>query len=306
MVKNFPVLCLLVLFLLPKEIMAQEIKIFTIQDFDLKGKVKSCLISTNYGKEEYNFNAAGVLVKSVTRYNDVDYDITYYKYLDGMLLEKRLENYRDNTFDKTTSIANFFTIDSTLDLKITEKIVSYNKEFLDQHEYFYKTDTLRKIVRTNSRGTDETQITYTTLKNEKTKTYFLNEVMQQSVRTSEKKVEDSIIERNVLTKNFLEGTPDSAIEEVFDGRNNLVSKTKFLFNEKKQQLAIVELVRFIYDSKGMLLKTQTSKSNKTVDKEYIYQFDINGNWIKEIITPENAYTTRKISYYSAVEEVKSE
>ena len=58
----------------------QEIQIFTLADFDLKENVKFCLVSTDYGKEEYDFNKKGFLTKAVTRYNDTDYDVVYYKY----------------------------------------------------------------------------------------------------------------------------------------------------------------------------------------------------------------------------------
>lgn len=296
MVKNYAFL-ILVLFLRPMEMTSQEIKIFKVEDFDLMGKVKSCLVSTNYGKEEYDFNEEGLLTKSVTRYSDTDYDITYYKYSRGILLEKRLENYRDNSFDKNTSIANLYTIDSLLNLKITEKIISYNKEFLDQYEYYYKNDTLRRVVRSNNDGIDETRILYADVKGEQTKTYEMNNVIQQSIQTAIAKENDSIIERSVLTKKFLEGEPNSALEELFDSTNKLLSKTKFFYNTNSKQFIKEETLRYSYDASGMLLKTESSTSTGSEIKEYIFQFDVNGNWIKEIITPDNTYTTRKISYY---------
>ena len=74
------------------KIQSQEIQIFTVEDFDLTGNVKKCLVSTDYGKEEYDFNKNGLLTKSVTRYNDQDYDVVYYKYGKGELLEKRSES----------------------------------------------------------------------------------------------------------------------------------------------------------------------------------------------------------------------
>ena len=58
-----------------------------------------------------------------------DYDKTYYKYTHGELKEKRFENYRDGEFFSATSIANFYEIDTSLNRKITEKIMSYDKEF---------------------------------------------------------------------------------------------------------------------------------------------------------------------------------
>lgn len=303
MVKNYIVLVFSIFFLFSKGMTSQEIKIFKVEDFDLKGKVKSCLVSTNYGKEEYDFNEAGLLTKSVTRYNEEDYDITYYKYINGMLLEKRLENYRENNFDSATSIANFYTIDSISNLKITEKIVSYNKDFLDQYEYFYKSaDTLVKVIRTNNDGTDETLISYTNLKGESTKTSKLNGVVERSERISFKKENDSVIEKNVLAKKFIKGKPSSALEEEFDGRNNLISKTQFFFSEKTKQFEPQEIVKYDYDEKGMLLATKATSGNVIETLEFLYQFDENGNWIKEIITPDNTYKTRNISYYEVEKE----
>ncbi len=307
MVKIYIVLSFLVLFIFPKEVTSQEIKIFKVEDFDLVGNVKSCLVSTSYGKEGYDFNEMGLLTKSVTRYNDEDYDITYYKYANGQLLEKRLENYREKTFDSATSIANLYTIDTTSNLKITEKIVSYNKDFIDQYEYYYKADTLVKVIRSNNDGIDETLISFTNVKGETTKTYTLNGVAEHSERISVKKENDSVVEKNILNKNFIKGKPSSAVEEVFDGRNNLTVKTLFFFNEKTKQLAPQEILKYAYDEKGMLLSTASAEGNIVEDKEYSYQFDENNNWIKEIITPDNAYKTRKITYYEVAEvEVKQE
>jgi len=306
MVKNYAVLFLIVLILFPLGMKAQEVQIFTVADFDLKGNVKSCLVSTKYGKEEYDFNEEGLLSKSVTRYNDVDYDVTYYKYSKGMLLEKRLENYRDNVFDKSTSIASFYTIDSLLNLKITEKIISYNKEFLDQYEYFYKNDSIFKIVHTNDSGIDETLVSYTDIKGEQTQTYTLNGVIQKTVRTSVKKEGDSIISRNVLTRKFLDGMANTALEENFDGEDKLMSSTNFFKSFNSNKLLIEETAKFSYDEEGVRLTKDIQAGKVSETKEYVYQFDKNGNWIKEIITPDNTYKTRKIAYYESIAEVKEE
>ncbi len=306
MVKNYIVILLVVIFLFPLGLSSQEIRIFKVEDFDLQGKVKSCLVSTNYGKEEYDFNEGGLLTKAVTRYNETDYDITYYKYSDEALLEKRLENYRDNIFDPASSIANIYTIDSTKNTKIIEKIVSYEKEFLDQYEYHISNDTIRKIVRTNNEGVDETLIFYETLKGETTKTYELNGVLKESIRTSVKKENDSLISKTVLTKKYLEGEPNAAVEEVFDGRTNLISKIEFFYNSKTNQFTKVGEVTYVYDASGVLLASKFKKGKLEEKKEYVYQFDPFGNWIKEIITPDNTYKTRKITYYDSQEEVKNE
>lgn len=279
---------------------SQEIRIFTIADFDLKGPVESCLVSTKYGKETYDFDKEGKLTKSVTRYNDTDYDVTYYKYRGEELIERRFENYRNNIFESGTSYANFYEIDTIPVRKVTEKIISYDKEFLDRYEYIYNADNiLVKIIRTNNDGNDETLIEYTDYKGEQTQTNSLNGTILKSVRKSTRIGKDKKQQNVVLTKKFLDGEPSSALEEVFFANGKLQSETKFIHDAKKNQFVPNEVITYVYDENGMLVKT-TSKSGKAVEvKEYIYQFDKGdeGNWIKEIITPENTYTTRKITYY---------
>ncbi len=302
MTKNYILIFWFVLGGGSSHLISQEIKIFKVNDFDLTGNVKSCLVSTKYGKEEYDFNEDGFLTKSVTRYSNTDYDVTYYKYTNGFLLEKRLENYRDNTFDSNTSIANIYTIDSLKNFKITEKILSYNKVFLDQYKYHYNSDNqLFKIIRTNNEGIDETNILYSDIKGEKTKTYTLNEVVLKSIRTSTKKAKNKSVQKVVLIKNFIEGNPNTAVEEIYNASNKLVVETKFSFDETVKQFAVSEINTFSYDELLILSKKETKKDGTSIVEEYIYQFDNGGtgNWIKKIITPNNSYTTRIISYYEA-------
>jgi hypothetical protein len=295
-------LLLLAIFGMVSFAQSQEIKIFTMADFDLKGPVKSCLVSTKYGKEEFDFNKEGKLTKSVTRYNDEDYDVTYYKFQRGDLVEKRFENYRNNIFDSSTSYANFYVIDTIPVRKVTEKIITYDKEFLDRYEYLYNADgILVKIIRTNNDGNDETLIEYTDYKGEQTQTNSLNGTILKSVRNSSKKAKNKSEQRFVLTKKFLEGEPHTALEEIFNSEGKLILETRFIQDPKNKQFALDEVIAYEYDDKGMLIKS-VSKSGKITDvKEFIYQYDKGekGNWIKEIITPENAYITRKITYYEA-------
>jgi len=295
-------LLLLAIFGMVSFAQSQEIKIFTTADFDLKGPVKSCLVSTKYGKEEYDFNKEGKLTKSATRYNDEDYDVTYYKFQHGELIEKRFENYRNNIFDSSTSYANFYVIDTIPVRKVTEKIITYDKEFLDRYEYLYNADgILVKIIRTNNDGNDETLIEYTDYKGEQTQTNSLNGTILKSVRNSTKKAKNKSVQRVVLTKKFLEGEPHTALEEIFNSEGTLIFETKFVQDPNNKQFAPDEVIAYEYDDKGMLIKS-VSKSGKITDvKEFIYQYDKGekGNWIKEIITPENAYITRNITYYEA-------
>lgn len=286
---------------------AQEIKIFSTGDFDLKGAVKSCLVITDYGKEEYDFNEDGQLTKAVTRYNDGDYDITLYKLNGKELLEKRVENYRDGAFVRNTSIANLYQRDTTKGLKITEKIISYNSEFLDQYEYIYdENGKLTTIWRTNNKGRDETTVKYEEDKVESTESYYLNDIIYKSIRTSTAKDNKSL--KTILTKEFLEGEPQSAREQTFNENGKLISEVRFTHDKGRNSFVPVESIFYTYGPQGSVISQKTQKERSTRVKEYLYQYDDGekGNWVKQIITPDNTYTTRRIIYYPKEESLEKE
>ncbi len=280
-------------------LLSQELQIFKVEDFDLKGKVKSCLVITDYGRELFQFDEEGRLVSTVTQYNESDQDITYYKYEGAELVEKRMESYKDNVLDVTTSMVNFFSVDTTDLRRVSEKIISYDKEFLEQQTYEYDDqERLIKITSSNADGVDDITLTYETNKDEVTSSYFLNGVIEKSIRTSEKKT-NTTTKRILLTKEFVDGEPNTAVEETFEGSNVLVSRELFIYDAQKQRFAPDKKVFYSYDTNGMLIKEVTQTSNARSVKEYIYQFDdsLDKNWIRQIVTPGNSYTSRKIEYY---------
>lgn len=291
-------LLLIVLLILPSILLAQEIKLFTAKDFELEGRVKSCLVLTDYGREEFEFNTEGYLTKSVTRYNDKDYNITYYKYKNGNLLERRDEVYRDGEFDQHSSLAHFFTLDTVAGKKITEQIVTYDKEFVDRYEYFFEDgDKPNRIIRSSNEGVDETSVEHTEYKGETTTTFFLNEVLLKTIRESVKKSKDGGEQRLLLTKEFINGSPDKAVEQLFDTSGNLIKEIHFKYSMTEKSFVPVKEVAYSYDSTGQLSSISTRANGQTETKSYIFQFDAKGNWIKKVITPDNAYTTRRIEYY---------
>lgn len=300
MVKNYIPQFLFILICLPLVFYAQEVKIFTLKDFDLKDSVKTCLVSTSYGKEEYDFNRKGVLTKSVTRYNEVDYDVVYYKYQNDELIEKRSESYRNNIFDPSTSIAHFYKLDTLNNVKVTEKIVSYEEEFLDQYVYHYddKGD-LVKIIRTNNDGIDETLIEYKKYKGEYTVTYLINNEPLKSIRTSQLKKKNGTVQKIVLTKEYLKGEANKAFEEVFNEKGLLVAQQEFEYNIAEKTFVPTKRTTYTYDDNDMLVGEASKNGDEVMKKEYVYQYDREGegNWIKQIVRPENTYKTRKITYY---------
>ena len=281
---------------------AQEPRVFTLEDFDLQGPVKHCLVITDYGKEEFEFNQEGILEKSVTRYGENSYDIHYYKYKDSLLLERRVERYQEGTFDPVTSMAHFDSYDSLPTQSIQEKILSYDKNFQEQYEFYY--DELGRLIRTvhsHEGAVDETLLEYSEYKGEHTVSYKRNGILSKTVRTSTKKGRNGLETKLVLTKYFLEGAEERAVEEKYDATGKRISLKEFAFNPSDSAFAPVSYHEYTYDNRGMLL----SENNLDIDRgsekkrDYIYLYDGSdpGNWIKQIITPDNAYTTRRIKYY---------
>lgn len=279
---------------------AQEIELFTLNDFDLNANVKTCLVSTTYGKEEYDFDTLGRLTKVTTRFNDADYDLVSYIYKDGELSEKRSESYRNNTFDPSTSIAHVYELDTLEYRKVTEKVVSYENEFLEQYSYEYDANgDLVKIIRINDEGIDETLIEYKKYKGEFTITHLINNVPLKSIRTSTHKKKNGAVQEVVLIKEFLRGEANKAFEEVFDADGKLIAKQEFEFKEGEGTFAPTIRTTYTYDENDMLVEEIAKGLNFTDKKTYIYQYDSEegGNWVKQIISPENSYVTRKITYY---------
>ncbi|MBT9188599.1 hypothetical protein [Zobellia russellii] len=299
MIKKFLFVCMV--WGISSMVFSQDIEIFKISDFNLKGNVKSCLVITDYGKEEYYFNPEGFLTKSVTRYNDTDYETTYYKFKDGFLKERRIENYMDGVFDYATSIASLYEID-TVARKITEKIVSYEKKQLEKNVYSYDTDEkLVKLVRTNTSGIDEIDFEYVKNDTVDTVSKKVNGVLSKLVTTTSF-VENDRKFKKVISKNYMEGNLASKTVEVLNSKSKVIQHKEFMFDGSTEKWISLNDESYQYDENGFLSVVTTKKRFGELTQEYIYQFDGTSanNWVKEIITPSNTYTTRRIKYYPPV------
>lgn len=291
-----------------------QLEVFERSDFELRGPVKNCTVLTDYGAERFEFDREGKLLKSLTRYSDTDYDITHYRYRDSVLTERRDEVYRDGIFDKGSSFAHFYQVD-TLNQNgdLTEKITSYDQKITEQITYKYDSiGRVETIVRVQQEGIDETQVVYKSYEDEITTEYYLNGQLSKSIRTSEKEVSGE--KRSILLrKEYFQGAPQKAVEEVRDVAGNLLEVSSFRYDPQNEAFWKEELREYAYDETGLqssetttqyIMKSGEPKVYRVNKKEFIYQTDgkTPGNWIKKIITPQNLYNTRKISYYAPVPE----
>jgi len=281
---------------------AQEPEVFTRDDFQLRGPVKSCVVKANYGEEHFEFDREGRLLKSLTRYNDADYDITYYIYQNGLLKEKRDEVYRNRTFDQQTSIAHFYERD-TASHRLLERIVSYDRNFQEQVALEYDGEgRLQRVVRSSPEGVDETQVEYASLREEATTSYLMGGVLQKSVRTSRqgRGGQQQTVE---LTKEYLDGEPQRALEETRDARGRLLVETVYRYDPGKNEFTPEQSTRYSYNENGLLVEETTEGGAAGIEepqaRKYVYQMDGKdpGNWVRQIITPDNTVVVRQITYY---------
>ena len=293
-------------------------EVFKRGDFELRGPVKTCTVLTDYGEERFEFDREGKLLKSLTRYSDTDYELTHYRYRDTVLTERRDEVYRDGRFDKSTSFAHFYQID-TLRTQgdLIEKIVSYDQKITEQITYkFDSIGRIGRIIRVQKEGIDETEVVYTSYGAETTTEYLINGQLSKSIRTSRKEIsgESRKIE---LRKEYFQGIPQKAIEEVKDASNRLLEVSNYRFDPAKEEFDLDNQYQYSYNEAGLMSRETISyyrvvsgkpKVSRVSEKDFIYQTDgrTPENWIKKIVTPQNAYTTRKIAYYEPVVEQQAD
>ena len=109
------------------------------------------------------------------------------------------------------------------------------------------------------------------------------------------------MQRTVLTKEFLEGEPLKAKEQVFGHKKELLTEVNFIYDLEKKQFTPEQTTKYTYTDQKVISEVIIKKGDETIKKKYIHQFDDSdtGNWTKQIVTPENSYITRRIAYYEA-------
>lgn len=280
---------------------AQELKKLGRSDFDLRGNVKRCTVITDYGREAFEFDAQGTLIKTITHYNEQDQDVTQYIFNGALLVEKRMESFKNGVLDAMTSMVNFYEYDSLGPAqKIKERIVSYDKDFLEEQQYLYDADgRLVGITSSNSAGVDEKRVEYAIGNDGMTQRFFTNGILEKSVRRSMKPMLPKDTLNIILTKEFIDGQPVSALEEQKFADGRLFISKEFVYNMDKEQFEPERSSTFYYNEDNILEREGIQRGNSVSEKQYIFQFDNHEpkNWVRKITTPGNEYVARKIEYF---------
>ncbi len=212
----------------------------------------------------------------------------------------------DGAFDAATSLAHFYTRDtlrekdSILTYVLKERILSYDKELNELNEFYYDGEgRLERSVHSTAEGIDDFQIQYQQRGDTLMKIMHRNEALNQLEKHYPRISESGDTLRYKVFTEYLSDLPEKKTREIRNTAGRLVEKKTWSYAPNEQAFRLEETIHYTYNEQGFLQEELiiTGKSRKK--KEYVYQYDNDGkgNWVKQIVLPDNAYVTRKISYF---------
>ena len=279
----------------------QEPEVFTRSDFQVRGPVKQLIVRASYGQEQFDFDRSGRLTKSVTRYSEKDYDITYYIFSGNVLKERRDEVYRDGVIDRQSSIARVYQIDSLAN-QMLEAVSSYDRSITEQLTLQY--DSLQRLTgvrRAYNEGIDLTELDYVLEDGHQIQHFSVNGMRYKTVHMFSA---DSIKPGYSVTRtvSLRMGIPQTAHEIVSDAQHKKTAEHRFRFDSETRTWHREQTVKYDYNADGLLQSQTTYTSNGQIIPpvlKYIYQMDGGkpSNWVRQVITPENSIVAREVFYY---------
>lgn len=290
---------------------SQDLNLITLKDYNLKGKVQHCIVSADYGNEEFYFDRDGILTKSITRYGEEDYTITAYAIQDKTLIQKNIEVYNNGELDKSVSLAHAYEIRINSHGKIiTERIVNFKNEVFDTYKYVYDKDNrLIKITRNNDKGISETDIVYET--DDKGK--IVKEVHLAGVDTIKviKKLTPKIDHHEgayeKLETMYANNQPDMAHLRFIDSTGKVMFEEKLQAGNKNPYRYYSNTKKtYVYNKNGDIIEEREYRKG-TLLKKFIYEYEYEDfgkdtskpvNWIRKTEKNSKNSITREIEYFS--------
>jgi hypothetical protein len=284
---------------------SQEIKILTTKDFQLRGAVKSCITKKDYGTEEFYFTPNGRLKKSVTQFNETDYDITQYEYNNGSLVKKTVQSFREGELDKQVSFIHIYKTLISDEKKVSEHIFNYLQEPLEQYDYYYnENDMLIKTVHHNDEGIEETLISYeyqngTVFK----ETHTVEGQIRKEIKRLVPRMDYLIGEYEELTINYNNAQPINATLKFVRRDGNLGFFENLSIGKKNyNKYFSVDKVVYTYNEQGFVATESIYKKQKLIEtKKFSYIFEEDKpieevNWLTQIQN-KKLVIERTLNYY---------
>lgn len=296
---RLPLVGFLILLALPV-LRAQDQLYFTLSDYDLKGKVHTCEVRTDYGKEIFTFDREGRLLRSETVFSDANKIITAYEFSEGELVEKRIESINAGEVDRSQSFRYTYRITFEEDImKVTENILSYDKNFSEKHVFKYDSiGTLQAITQSHQAGLDEIRFE----RRKEGDTLISEEWLNRELQKIEKEFtvqKDGKLFKHIRVEQVFQGEPYEAREEIYNAEGKRMIVRELVYRPEVQEYDERERRSFTYSENGVLQAEKIARGAAISEKGYVFQYDnhLPPNWIRKIETPENSYVSRVITYY---------
>jgi hypothetical protein len=280
----------------------QEKSFFTTSDYDLNGQVQTCEVLNDYGREVFTFDRNGRLLRLETLFPGDDRNVTTYRFEEGELTEKRVEYVSNGVVDKSQSFLYSYSTSFEGELmKVEEDIVSYDTRFLEKRVFHYDyLGVLQRIVKSHSDALDEIRIerrkSGDTLIVEK----WLNQELQQVDKTYTLQENDGLYKYH-YSEDIFQGEPYEAERSRYNAAGKRVEYQKMFYDPGNDRYKTDATHTYTYDEKGALEKEIIQRGAAVYEKEYVFVFDSHkpANWIRKIQMPENAFVSRKITYFAS-------
>lgn len=286
---------------------SQELKILTIKDFNLKGNVKHCIVSAEYGNEEFYFNKKGLVTKNITRYSEEDYSVTTYQYNEGNLIKKNVDVYIGGVLDKNTSLAHFYEIKLTSKKTIIEKIVNLDGEFIDNYTYdFDKDKRLTKLVIKNDKGISETDVHYKKNKDiESEEIHLVGVDTVKVIKRFSPKIKHNEGDYEQISSMYVNNKPDRAELKFIDSIGRVIYEEKLKAGIKNPyRYYSVSKKTYKYNDNGDVVEEMDFKK-KVLLKKSVYEYEYESidadsevvNWVRRVEKYSEDFVTREFQYY---------
>lgn len=289
---------------------SQELNLITLKDYNLNGKVQHCIVSADYGNEEFYFNTDGILNKTITRYGKEDYTITVYAIKDNALIQKNIEVYNDGKLDKSVSLAHAYEIRINSQGKnITERIVNFKNELFDTYKYMYDKDSrLIKITRNNDKGISETDIVYETDDKGKIikEVHLAGADTVKVIRKLTPKINHKEGAYEELKTIYTNNQPDMANLKFIDSTGRVKFEEKLQAGSKNPYRYYSKTKKiYVYNENGDVIE-EREYQKKTLVKKSIYEYEYEDfgkdtskpvNWIRKTEKNTKNSITRRIEYF---------
>jgi len=290
---------------------SQELNLITLKDYNLKGKVQHCIVSADYGNEEFYFNQDRVLTKAITRYGEEDYSVTVYAIKDKTLIQKNIEVYNDGELDKSVSLAHAYEIRINSQGKtITERIVNFKNELFDTYKYIYDKDNrLIKIIRNNDKGISETDIVYETGDKGKIvkEVHLAGADTLKVIKRLTPKIDHKEGAYEELIAIYANNQPDMAHLRFIDSTGKVIFEEKLQAGNKNPYRYYSKTKKkYVYNENGDVIE-EREYQKKTLVKKSIYEYEYEDfgkdtskpvNWIRKTEKNSKNSITREIEYFS--------